>query len=188
MQDIFKVCPVIENERFLLRQVSREDCADLLKVYSDERAVPFFNSDNCVDDLHYKTAEEMLKAIDFWLDEYRKRYYIRWSIIDKTAGEAVGTVEYYIRQSEDYFTDCGLLRLDLRSDWEKAVKIRAILDLIIEPLFEFFPGSRMATKAIPTAAERIFALEKSKFRLSPHKLIGRGGTEYGNYYILRKTK
>lgn len=34
----YEKCPVFENESYLLRLVTAEDAADLLKVYSDERA------------------------------------------------------------------------------------------------------------------------------------------------------
>ena len=45
--NISETCPVLESEKFLLRLVENEDCDDLLKVYSDKNALPFFNSDNC---------------------------------------------------------------------------------------------------------------------------------------------
>lgn len=41
MQNVFVKCPVIENERYLLRLVEENDAKDLLKVYSDKRALPF---------------------------------------------------------------------------------------------------------------------------------------------------
>ena len=47
MVDVYKNCPEYENEDYLVRMVCQEDRMDLLKVYSDKRAVPFFNSDNC---------------------------------------------------------------------------------------------------------------------------------------------
>ena len=47
MIDVYKNCPEYENENYILRMISKEDKKDLLKVYSDEKAVPFFNSDNC---------------------------------------------------------------------------------------------------------------------------------------------
>ena len=54
----YEKCPVYENENYLLRMVRKEDKEDLLKVYSDEKAVPFFNSDNCGgDDFHYGTSD-----------------------------------------------------------------------------------------------------------------------------------
>ena len=44
--NVYEKCPVLESENFLLRKVCLEDSDDLLKVYSDEKAVPFFNGDN----------------------------------------------------------------------------------------------------------------------------------------------
>ena len=41
MQNVFVKCPVIENERYLLRLVEESDAKDLLKVYSDKKALPF---------------------------------------------------------------------------------------------------------------------------------------------------
>jgi len=38
--DIYKYCPESENKRYLVRLTTADDCADLLKVYSDEKAVP----------------------------------------------------------------------------------------------------------------------------------------------------
>lgn len=40
--NIYESCPVLENEKFLLRLVNYEDCDDLLKVYSDKNALPDF--------------------------------------------------------------------------------------------------------------------------------------------------
>lgn len=120
MKDIYESCPKFTNEHYLLRLVAYEDMEDLLKVYSDPAAVPLFNSDNCNgDDFHYTTRERMRKAIDFWLWEYGNRMYVRLSIIDRCTQCAIGTTELFVRTAADYFTNCLLLRLDLRSDYEK---------------------------------------------------------------------
>lgn len=75
--DVYKNCPSFENESYLLRMVEKEDTADLLKVYSDEKAVPFFNSDNCGgDDFHYRTEDRMEQAIEYWLWEYGRRGFV----------------------------------------------------------------------------------------------------------------
>lgn len=47
MRDVYEFCPEFENDKFLLRLISEEDTNDLLRVYSDVKAVPFFNGDNC---------------------------------------------------------------------------------------------------------------------------------------------
>lgn len=187
MQDVYGRCPAVENERYRLRMVLLDDCADLLRVYSDERAVPLFNSDNCHgDDFHYATMQRMRHAIDFWLFSYEKRYFVRWSIVDKHSGEAIGTIELFNRQAEDFFTDCGLLRLDLRSDYEKKEEISSILALILEPAYEWFACGMIATKAKPCARERIAALRRLGFDAREEKLIGHDGTAYGDYFARTK--
>ena len=45
--NIYENCPILENKRFLIRLINKEDCDDLLEVYSDKNALPFFNIDNC---------------------------------------------------------------------------------------------------------------------------------------------
>lgn len=185
--NVYKKCPAFENENFLLRFVSVDDCSDLLKVYSDEKAVPFFNSDNCGgDDFYYTTEERMLEAINYWFFEYERKGFVRWAIIDKSSTCVIGTIELFHRKSKDYFTKCGLLRLDLRSDYEIENKIINILSLILEQTFIMFHCNKIATKAIPEAKERISALNKLGFELSDKKLIGHNGTEYDNYYVLLK--
>ena len=178
MTDIYKYCPEFENKSFLLRLTREDDCADLLKVYSDEKAVPFFNSDNCNgDDFHYTTMKRMKEAIDFWKFSYDNRYFVRWTIINKMIGEAIGTVE--LCGKPEY----GILRLDLRSDHEKEDRIFELLCLCSDMLDDF---ERVVTKAFPQATERLAALDKFGFKPYSEKLTGHDGTEYSDYYVLEK--
>ena len=187
MQNVYEKCPIFENEKFRLRLVQAQDAEDLLKVFSDEKAVPFFNSDNCHGvDFHFTTMEEMDGTIRAWLSEYEERGFVRWSVIDKSNEEAVGTIELFHRDAEDYFTSCGILRLDLRSDYEEKEPITQILTIITEPAYEMFECSMIATKAIPSAAKRREALSKAGYCLTEEKVIGHDGTEYGDYWIRKK--
>lgn len=188
-------CPVLENDNYMLRLVEAGDAPDLLRVYSDEKAVPFFNSDNCNgDDFHYTTLERMQSAIDFWLWAYKDRGFVRWAIVDRHARQAVGTIELFNRRASegqkprDYFNECGLLRLDLRSDHEETEKIGEILSLIVPLTYELFACQMVATKIPPAAAKRKEAAEQMGFRLSEEKLIGGDDNKvYGDYYVLLKS-
>lgn len=132
MEEIYRSCPEFENNDYILRMVKQEDRLDLLKVYSDKEAVSFFNSDNCGgDDFYYTTENRMQQAIDYWLFEYNRQGFVRWTIISKETHEAIGTIELFHRDAADYFTDCGLLRLDIRSDYEMSDKIIKILSLLV---------------------------------------------------------
>lgn len=187
MPSVYEKCPIYENEKYLFRLVENQDWEDLLKVYSDVKALPFFNSDNCNgDDFHYTSAERMKQAIDFWLMEYRKKYYVRWAIVDKATNAAIGTIELFNRKAKDYFTDCGLLRLDLRSDYEQRNEIESILRLIMSFAFEDFQCNNVAAKAVPQAVERIAALESLGFQATDENLIGHDGTKYDSYFVIAK--
>ncbi len=186
--DVYDCCPQHESLKYTLRLVERSDCDDLLKVYSDVNAVPFFNSDNCYgDDFHYTTKEEVINAIDFWLEKYSHKEFVRWSVVDNTEKEVVGTIEMFHRDEDDAFSNCGLLRLDLRSDYELSTEIVKILRPLLNVAFTWFDCDKVATKAIPEAAERINALTSFGFEKSVEKLIGHDGAEYGDYYVYRKT-
>lgn len=186
IKDVYMEIPVLENEYFMLREICGEnDPADLLKVYSDEKSVPLFNSDNCWGDFHCTTVEQVKDMIAAWKREYVQKYYVRWAIVHKQTGEAMGTIELFHRKAEDYFTDCGLLRLDLRSDYENEESIRSILSLIVPRTREMFNCHWIATKAVPLAEKRIKVLKSMGFTLSEEVIMGKNGVRYGDYYEKR---
>lgn len=180
-------CPEYQDQNYLLRMVSKADKKDLLKVYSDKKAVPFFNSDNCGgDDFYYTTESRMEQAIAYWLLEYSRQGFVRWAIVSKTSNETIGTIELFNRKADDYFNNCGLLRLDLRSDYEQEESIFEILSLIIPSAFHLFDCQFIATKVPPLASERKLAIARLGFLASEEKLIGHDGTIYADYYVLQE--
>lgn len=188
MKDVYSNCPAYENDRYILRLVQIEDAQDLVKVYSDKKAVPLFNSDNCGgDDFYYTTESRMKEAINYWLFEYNRRGFVRWSVISKEANEAIGTIELFHRDADDYFTNCGLLRLDLRSDYEQTEAIINILQLIIEPSYSLFNCDKIASKIPQAADERIRAFTRLGFHHTDEELIGHDGTKYNSYFVKKKT-
>ena len=185
--DVYRHCPVLANERYLLRQVEEADCADLLRVYSDEKAAVFFNGDNCHgDDFRYSTAERMAEAIRFWLFSYEHRYFVRWSVMDRCTAEAVGTVEMFHRGQDDTLGSYGILRLDLRSDYERTDEIECVLELILPVAHDLFGCESVLTKAVPQAAGRRIALAAMGFQPTERAVVGEDGTAYGDYWLARK--
>lgn len=186
--DPYEKCPEYESENYLLRFVESFDAPDLLLVYSDEKAVPYFNSDNCGgDDFHYMSLERMQRAITYWHREYEQKGFVRWSILNRHTKQAIGAIELFNRQADDYFTDCGLLRLDIRSDYEQEEAIFEILSLILPPAFALFDCRILATKVPPFATRRKAALRRLDFAASEEKLIGgQDGTSYTDYYVSQR--
>lgn len=183
--NIYESCPVLESEKFLLRLSEEKDCADLLKVYSDRNALPFFNSDNCDgDNFYYETAERMAEAFSFWKLSYENGWFARLSIIDKAASSAVGTVELCLRVSEDAFHNMGILRVDVRSDYETEDVLYEIISLIAPRMADMLGCSGVLTKAPLYAVERIKALQRAGFTKSEHLLVGKTGYAYDGYWTL----
>lgn len=150
-----------------MRKLEVRDTSDLLNVYSDEKAVPLFNSDNCNgDDFHYMSLERMQQAVEFWLWSYTNKYFVRFSIIDKRIQKVIGTIELFHRDSKDYFNRCGLLRLDLKSD------------------YDLFDCDMVATKIPTFAGERKAAAVQNGFFATDKALVGGDdGKIYTNYYV-----
>lgn len=181
---VYDFCPVLSNERFRLEFTEITHCEDLIKVYSDKKSVPFFNSDNCGgDDFYYDSYNRMKEAIEYWQWEYSRKGFVRMSVIDIDFNETIGTVEMFKRISDDYFSDTVLLRIDLRSDYEEFLIIKSLLSLILENCFDMFGCSSVTTKAVSAAEQRIAALSDMGFTKSDKKLIGHDGIKYSDYYI-----
>lgn len=184
--DVYVTCPEFSSHRFLLRQTRMEDWEDLLKVYSDRAAVPIFNSDNCTGDFYMTRPGDMQNCIAFWLGEYAQRYYVRWSIIDQRVNQAIGTIELFNRTAGDFFNHVGLLRLDLRSDYETEESITQILSLLLPSAYTLFSCDKIATKIPPCAQVRQKTLTRMGFRYCPELLYGHDGTGYGDYYLIHR--
>jgi RimJ/RimL family protein N-acetyltransferase len=149
-------CPVYETEHFILRLINADDAADLLECYSDPAAVEVMNSDRCTSNFHYTTIEEMSKCINFWLEEYERKSYVRFSVLDKKLKKAIGTIEFF---GGDY----GVLRIDIKHEYEKTSYLSELLRLSNRSFHSDFKTENIIVKAIPKAGERIQALQKNGF-------------------------
>lgn len=155
MYKIYEKCPVFKNERVTLRLTGGEDTFELLNCYSDEKAVPLFNSDNCHGDtFYYTTPEQMKQSIDFWKFSYETRQFVRMTIILNNTCEIIGTVEMFNRGVAPYYGVHGVLRLDVMSRYEKKGILTAVLQLVNEHFYKEFGVEWIVTKAIDSAIVR----------------------------------
>lgn len=155
MRNVYEQCPIYETESFLLRQVQLADAQDLLACYSDKENVAKLNSDCCTSDFYYTTLEQMEDCIRFWLREYERQYYVRFAVVPKAVGRAIGTVEIFGGEA-------GVLRVDLAADYNIEQNYTELVTLAIEQFVEDFGvGSiKIKTANIP---ERVEWLEKLGF-------------------------
>lgn len=178
----YDVCPTYESKHFLLRLVSLEDAAPLLACYQDPKAQALFNDDNCDTDFCFQTEDALKNYIAGWIKAYEKQEFIRFSIVDKALGQAVGTIEIFGMVGV-YHSPFGVLRLDICSQYEQAVYLDELLR-IADSFFYEFGCDKMITKAIPEATERISALAQNGYTAYPaNQKWQREG-----YYIKRRPR
>lgn len=190
MTSVYNACPILENDRYLLRLTQREDLDGLLSIYSDLNALPFFNSDNCHgDNFYYPTRERMQEALDFWDYSYKNGWFARMTIIEKQNGTIIGTAELCFRVSEDAFNGMCILRVDVGSKYETEQVLAEVFG-ILAPHTDALLGSHgIVTKASIYAVERIKALKKVGFIPSVHLLVGgHDGYQYNGYWCLESSK
>ena len=181
--NIYESCPILESEKYIIRLFKDEDLDDLLKVYSEKNALPFFSSDNCDgDNFYYSTKERMADAIAFWHMSYENGWFARLSIVDKATSGIIGTVELCLRISDDEFDHMGVLRVDVRSDFEKETVLYDIFALVAPKLDDMLGCKGVLTKAPIYAVERIKAIQRAGFTKSEHLLIGKNGYAYDGYW------
>ncbi|MEK8212810.1 MULTISPECIES: GNAT family N-acetyltransferase [unclassified Paenibacillus] len=177
--DPYTNCPVYETERFTVRKVLLEDAADLLKCYADPVSMPLFNSDNCHTDFKMSTVDEMRECIHSWLEAYQRRAYVRFSIVDKRNGKAVGTIEFFSKNDAgSHVNPTGILRLDLASKYEDEDLLCEMIGLP-DGFRECFEFEGILTKAMPLADQRIGALQRCGYRKVKNKAV----LPYDYYYI-----
>ena len=167
-----------------MRLVRREDAPGLLKVYSDKQAQHYFNSDNCQSDFRYSTLREMEECIDFWLDAYARRDFVRWVILDDRK-RPIGTVEMFRASDGADGKGEGILRIDLMSRFEFTDIFQQIFYTIFPAMHEIFHCERILTKALPHMMQRKLGLVLLGFIPCKKPLIGHGGIELPHYWARR---
>lgn len=190
MKNVYESCPMFENDRFLLRFVKADDAEDLLEVYSDKNALPFFNSDNCDgDNFYYPDIAGMKNAIDFWLRSYETKWFVRWIVMDKSISKAIGTIEMFHREADDDFNNVGVMRLDVRSDYEKSEILQELFELFVPQAYELFDCNEIITKIPLYAVERINAAQSCGFTKSEKLLIGTNDHyAYNGYWVIDNSR
>ena len=149
--DPYEQCPTYETEHFLLRLVAEEDAPALLPCYANESASVRASSEHCTYGYGARTLEELQGFIHSWLEAYRDRGFVRFSIVDKGQGGAIGTVEMFSKTKK-----MGVLRIDLPGPRETCGTISEPLR-IADRFFADFACERIVTKFFPAAEEALCA-------------------------------
>ena len=183
--DIYKECPIWEDDLLLMRRMRREDAENALFIYQDKESRRLFNMDNFTVPCFFETKEEMEKEIDFYERSYQHREFARWSVFLKSEQRLIASVECFARESDGVFPSAAILRMDVLSRYEAEIVIKHITALMLQHVQEAFGVDMIATKVVKEAYVRRTVLQGLGFRESEIQPIDHHGKSLKDYQICK---
>lgn len=110
--------PILETERLVLRQVTKEDAKSMLTYLSQEEVTKHIGL------APFKTVNEALDEISWYESIVEKKTGIRWGITLKQQGEMIGSCGFLNMASKHFRSEIGI---ELSKDyWGKGIASEAI--------------------------------------------------------------
>ncbi|MDR1688907.1 MAG: hypothetical protein LBS21_09910 [Clostridiales bacterium] len=164
--DPYAKCPEFDTEHFHIRQVNEADAEGLLCFYGDMSGWMFYGNSwsNGIFSSEHATADEMRSCIRSWLDVYKIKYYIRFTVIDKATNKPAGTIEVF--DNFDKPKRGAAMHIDLCEAYETREYIAELLALADDEFFRIFGFKYLAVKAGEGAEQRLAALKYAGYELA----------------------
>ncbi|HWO74634.1 MAG TPA: GNAT family protein [Bacillus sp. (in: firmicutes)] len=114
--------PILETDRLILRQVTKDDASSLLKYLSDQEVMKYVGLEP------FKSIEDALDEISWYQSIFEKKTGIRWGITIKNNGEVIGSCGFLKVVSQHYRSEIGF-ELS-REYWGKGIASEAFEAII----------------------------------------------------------
>ena len=90
----------IDTQRLVLRRFKYSDDEAMLKYWISDEKIQSLYSEPV-----YTTKEEVKELLDKYIGSYEKDDYYRWAIIEKSSGECIGQIAYFLVDSRNNFAE-----------------------------------------------------------------------------------
>lgn len=91
---------MIETERLILRRFEYADAEAMLRYWAADKKVQSLYSEPV-----YSTLEEVKGLLDKYIGAYERNNCYRWAVIEKTYGECIGQIAYFLVDSKNHFAE-----------------------------------------------------------------------------------
>jgi ribosomal-protein-alanine N-acetyltransferase len=91
---------IIETERLILRRFEYTDDTAMLKNWVADEKIQSLYSEPV-----YTTKESVKELLDKYIGSYEKNDYYRWAIIEKSCGECIGQIAYFLVDNKNHFAE-----------------------------------------------------------------------------------
>ena len=146
--------PILETNRLILRQVTKDDANSLLKYLSDKEVMKYVGLEP------FKSIDDALDEISWYKSIFEKRTGIRWGITLKEQGEVIGSCGFLNLVSQHYRSEIGV-ELS-REHWGKGIASEAF-EAVIRYGFEQMNLQRIEALIEPPNIQSQKLAEKQGF-------------------------
>jgi [ribosomal protein S5]-alanine N-acetyltransferase len=151
---IGKKFPVIETERLILRQITRDDAEDIFKYLSDENVMKYYGLEP------FKSIDEAVEEIGWYQSTFDEGSGVRWGITLKGHGKVIGSCGFLNKVPQHYRSEIGF---ELSKDhWGKGIANEA-LAVVIHYGFEQLNLQRIQALIEPPNLSSQKLVEKNGF-------------------------
>jgi len=81
--------PLLETDRFVLREIKQEDSSDIFHYFSLDEVTKFYDVES------FTSVEQAEELIQRWNDRFKKEQAIRWGITLKSENKVIGTCGFH---------------------------------------------------------------------------------------------
>lgn len=152
---VFGNFPQLETERLILRNIRREDYLAIFDVYRDYEAVKYQNI------FPMYNVEQAWEYVDFLVNSYARRRFIRWAIVKKEEDILIGFVTLHDFNRENSKAQIGYMLN--RICWRQNIMTEAALK-VIEFAFNEVGLNKVEAHIHPQNAASIALTEKLQFK------------------------
>lgn len=164
----FEVFPVLETERFRLREIELSDAANMFNYFSRDEVTEFYDLDT------FTSVQQAIELVESLKYRYQSKRQIRWGITLINDNEIIGSCGLHAIEPEHYKAEIGY---ELHPDfWGKGV-MTEVINRIVEYGFKEMNLNRIEALYNPlnTASQKV--LEKNGFKFEGilrNRFFGKG--------------
>jgi len=104
----FAAFPVLETQRFLLRAITLDDAADILRIMSDLRVTRYFGA------LPMTTLDQAQQRVQAIQTAFQEQSGVRWAISNRANGRLIGTGGFWRLLKPHFRAEIGY---ELAPEW-----------------------------------------------------------------------
>jgi len=90
----------IKTERLILRRFSPADAPSVLANWAADEKVQLLYAEPV-----YETLDSVNELLSHYISSYGKSDYYRWAIIEKSSGECIGQIAYFLVDNKNQFAE-----------------------------------------------------------------------------------